>query len=77
MTIITIPKKAQKEDLVIIPKSEYERLIRAEPARRVFKEVSMTKAQKLNLEVARRDYARGDFVTLDVLKRDLERRNSR
>lgn len=74
MTVITIPKKAQKEDLVIIPKSEYERLMRAEPAR-AFKEVSMTKAQKRDLEIARRDYARGDFVTLDVLKRDLERRS--
>lgn len=75
MTIITIPKKAQKEDLVIIPKSEYERLIHAR-ASRVFKEVSMTKAQKRDLEVARRDYAQGNFVTLDVLKRDLARRNS-
>ncbi|MDP3661479.1 MAG: hypothetical protein Q8R17_01330, partial [bacterium] len=62
--------------LVLIPKEEYEELKRAESPR-VFKEVSMTKVQKRDLEIARQDYARGDFVTLDVLKHDMERRSSR
>ena len=86
MTVITIPKHLAHKDLVLIPREEYEELKSAQPARlpkgeggspRVFKEVSMTKAQKREIATARRDYARGDFVALDVLRRDLERRNSR
>lgn len=73
MTLITIPKKAQREDLVIIPKSEYERLVSVKMPR-IFKEVSMTKNQKCAFERAKRNFAKGNFVTLDALKRDLERR---
>ncbi|TSC84092.1 MAG: hypothetical protein G01um101417_361 [Parcubacteria group bacterium Gr01-1014_17] len=74
MAVITIPKHLHNKELVLIPKEEYEELKRMEP-QRVFKEVSMTKAQKHDLETARRDYASGDFVTIDVLKHDLERRS--
>ncbi|HCB35313.1 MAG: hypothetical protein A2W52_00445 [Candidatus Taylorbacteria bacterium RIFCSPHIGHO2_02_49_25] len=87
MTVITIPKHWARKDLVLIPREEYEALKRAQPVRtlqgaggpvaRAFKEVAMTKAQKRELNAARRDYTRGDIVTLDVLRRDLERRNSR
>ena len=77
MTTITIPKHFAGKDLVLVPKEEYEALEKrarfAFPKK--YKEVKMTKTQKRNLEAARRDYARGDFVTIDVLKRDLERRN--
>ncbi|KKW10968.1 MAG: hypothetical protein UY50_C0023G0014 [Parcubacteria group bacterium GW2011_GWA2_49_9] len=76
MTIITIPKHLAHKDLVLIPRAEYEEMKRGYTPR-VFKEVAMTKTQKRELDVARRDYARGDVVTLDVLRRDLERRNSR
>ena len=76
MTIITIPKHLANKDLVLIPRAEYEAMLRVQP-KRVFREVSMTKAQKRELGKARRDYEKGDFVTLDVLRRDLERRNSR
>lgn len=76
MTVITIPKHWARKDLVLIPKEEYEAILRARPPR-AFKTVRMTKVQKRELEAARRDYTRGDFVTLDVLRRDLERRNSR
>lgn len=76
MTVITIPKHLLHKDLVLIPKEEYEELKRTEPMR-TFKEISMTKTQKRDLEAARQDYVRGDFVTLDVLKHDLARRDSR
>lgn len=61
---------------MLISRDEYEAMKRTQPPR-VFKTVRMTKAQKRELEAARRDYARGDFVTLDVLRKDLERRDSR
>ncbi len=76
MNVITIPKQFAGHEFVLIRKDEYEALKRGQPAR-VFKEVAMTKAQKRELDAARRDYKRGDFVTIDVLRRDLERRSSR
>ncbi|MDO8564806.1 MAG: hypothetical protein Q7R88_02305 [bacterium] len=79
MTTVTIPKHLTGKDLILVPKKEYEALERrakfAPPLN--YKTVKMTKAQKRELESARKDYAKGDFVTLDVLKRDLEGRNSR
>lgn len=73
MTVITIPKHLANKDLVLIPREEYEEMKRAQPPR-VFKEVSMTKAQKRAFEQAERNYAKGNFVTLDVLRRDLASR---
>lgn len=76
MTTITIPKHLVNKDLVLISRDEYETMKRV-PPQRVFKTARITKAQKRELEAARRDYVRGDFVTLDVLRKDLERRDSR
>lgn len=79
MTTITIPKNFAGKDLVLVPKEEYEALQECAnfASSKKYKEVRMTKAQKRDLNVARRDYARGDFVNLDVLKRDLANRSSR
>ncbi|KKU65938.1 MAG: hypothetical protein UX89_C0024G0004 [Parcubacteria group bacterium GW2011_GWA2_47_16] len=79
MTTITIPKHFAGKDLVLVPKEEYEALQeRANFALPLnYKIVRMTMAQKRELEAAKKDYKRGDFVTIDVLKRDVERRSSR
>lgn len=61
------------KDLVLIPRDEYEAMLRDKP-RRIFKKVTMTKAQKLAFERAERNYAKGNFVNLDVLRRDLASR---
>ena len=60
MTIITIPKHLAHKDLVLIPRKEYETLVRAR-APRVFEEVAMTKAQKRAFERAERNFANGRF----------------
>ena len=73
MTIITIPKHLAHKDLVLIPREEYEELKSAQPPR-VFKEVPMTKAQKRAFERAERNFSKGNFVTLDVLRQDLAQR---
>ncbi len=70
MTIITIPKHLTRKDLVLIPKEEYEALKRAQSPR-VFKEVAMTKGQKLALARARKNLATGNTLTLDEFKRKL------
>lgn len=73
MTIITIPKHLAHKDLVLIPREEYEAMTRVQSPR-AFKEVRMTKAQKRAFEQAERNYEKGNFVTLDVLRRDLASR---
>lgn len=70
MTVITIPKHFARKDLVIIPREEYEAMLRGQPPR-VFKEVVMTKAQKQAFERAERNFVNGKSLTLDVCKRKL------
>ena len=55
MTIITIPKHLANKDLVLIPRAEYEAMLRVQP-RRGFKEGSMTKAPKRELGKTRKTY---------------------
>lgn len=65
MKNITIPKKITKgEDLVVIPKKDYERLL----ATRVIPEFKPTAKDKKDLARARRNRMRGNFLTLDELK---------
>lgn len=67
--IITIPKElARRDDLVIIPRREYERILTRQ---KVVPVVRMTPAQKRDLEEARKEYARGEYVTLEQLEHEL------
>jgi len=69
MPIITIPRQlARKDDLVVIPKSEYVEFLRL---RGLIKEVKPTKTELKAIERGRRAIAKGDFVTLDELKKEL------
>ncbi|HEY4508216.1 MAG TPA: hypothetical protein VJJ55_01000 [Candidatus Paceibacterota bacterium] len=70
MTTITIPKRLINKDLMLISRDEYEELKSAQPSR-VFKEVSMTKAQKRAFERAERNFAAGKSLTLDEFRRKL------
>ena len=68
MTTITIPKGLSKKgELVLIPKAEYEKLI---AAKRVV-EFTPTPAERRDLARARKNYARGKFITLNELKQNL------
>lgn len=70
MSIITIPKKmTAKDDLVVLPRKEYEALLRLRP--RMITEVVMTQPQKLALQKARKNLAQGKSLTLNELKRKL------
>ncbi len=70
MTVITIPKHLANKDLVLIPRAEYEAMLRAAPPR-IFKEVPMTKTQKRAFERAEKNFANGKSLTLDECKRKL------
>lgn len=67
--LITIPKElARRDDLVIIPRREYNRLLARQ---RVVPVVKMTSAQKRDLREAREEYARGEYITLEQLEHEL------
>ena len=76
MTVVTIPRQLANEELVIISKKEYEEMKRGRQLQssRQFKEVAMTKIQKLAFVRAERNFAQGKFLTLDELKQKLARR---
>ncbi|MCH7552368.1 hypothetical protein IIB49_03195 [Patescibacteria group bacterium] len=67
--VITIPKElAKKGDLVIIPRKEYEGLVLRQ---KIVPVVKMTSAQKRDLKEARKEFARGEYVTLEQLENEL------
>lgn len=71
MNIVTIPKKlAQKGDLVVIPRKEYEVLM---GLKRVFPVVKPSKEEIRAIRRGEREIAKGEYVTLEQLKRELER----
>ena len=71
MNIITIPKKmAQRGDLIVIPRQEYERLLRL---KKVFPVVKPSKEEMRAIRRGEREIAKGEYITLEQLKRELER----
>lgn len=73
MTLVTIPKKlARKGDLAIVPRREYEEFLEFKKAR----EFTPTAAERKALARARRDFRKGNFLTLEQLDRFLARRRT-
>ncbi len=69
MATLTISKKITKgEELVIMPRKEYEEFLKL---RKVVPLVELTPSQKRDLKQARKEYARGEYFTLDQLKNEL------
>lgn len=69
MNTITIPKKmVARDDLVIIPRKEYEALLEFKK----FKEFSPTVTQKKALARAERNFKKGNYTTLKKLRHELE-----
>ncbi|MEK7062210.1 MAG: hypothetical protein AAB504_03455 [Patescibacteria group bacterium] len=65
MNTITISKNLIKnDDLVILPRKEYERLLVA----RLIPEFQPTIAEKKDLARARKNRAQGNFLTINELK---------
>lgn len=70
MPIITIPKELViKGELAVIPRKEYEEFLRFRLKN--IKEVTMTPAQKKALERARKNFAKGNFLTFHELQQKL------
>lgn len=72
MNTVTIPKKlAQKGDLVLVPRREYESLLK----QRILKEFIPTAAQKRALKQAMKERRAGKTISYDELVRKLGFRN--
>ncbi|MEK7480281.1 MAG: hypothetical protein AAB665_03285 [Patescibacteria group bacterium] len=71
MNVVTIPRKISgaKDDLVVLPRREYESL-----KSRVVPEVVPTKADIRDLRAAEKRFLKGKFSSLADVKRDLARR---
>lgn len=68
MSPITIPKKITRgAELVVLPREDYEKLL----ATRVVPEYNPTVSEKKVLARARKNRAKGNFLTLDELKQKL------
>ncbi len=70
MTNLTIPRQLTKgEELVVIPRREYEEFSEWREAVKRFKEFTPTVAQRRDLLRARTEYSRGKLLTHDEFKR--------
>ncbi|MDP3741521.1 MAG: hypothetical protein Q8R08_04335 [bacterium] len=75
MNTITIPKTVTKgEELVILPRREYEAFSRWQKS---IKRFTPTATQVRDLARARADYRQGKYITLNELKRKLATRGKR
>ncbi len=69
MKTITIPKELVKRgDLVLIPRQDYEQLLKR---RKVVPLTKLTPSEKKALERGRRDIEMGEHVPLDILVHEL------
>ena len=76
MTTITISKKVIKnDDLIILPRKEYEEFYQWKEVAKLFKTFIPTAAQKRDLFKARDDYKRKRYLTLNEFKRKLAIKN--
>ena len=73
MVTVTIPnlkKITIEKKLVLIPKREYEFLLRLKT--RVVPEIKLTSVDKRAIAQSERELKRGDYLTLDELEHELE-----
>lgn len=69
MPVITIPRKITKgAELVVIPRREYEEFLRL---RKVVPAAKLTPTERRDLEKAREEYKRGEYITLEEFERGL------
>lgn len=70
MSVITIPKKLrQKEDLVVIPKSDYKEFLELKKVIQIDKP---TTAEIRVIKRGRREIKKGKYVEWEKLKQELE-----
>ena len=75
MATVSIPKElTERRDLVAVPRPEYERFVAWQRKVKSAKEFLPTAAEKKALARARKRRERGEYLTLDELRRALATR---
>ncbi|MBU3942627.1 hypothetical protein KKA24_01435 [Patescibacteria group bacterium] len=70
MNVITIPEKLSKKgDLIIISRSDYEDFLEL---KKIIPLVDLSKSEKKALKEGKEEIKRGEYLTLDQLKDELE-----
>ena len=70
MNVVTIPKKlAQKGELVLIPRKEYEILIRRQP--KFIPVADLSASEKRAIARSEKELARGEYITLGDFEHEL------
>lgn len=71
--VFTIPKNlVLKDDLVIIPRADYEEYLEL---KKIIPVIKLSKSEKKAVESGRRQIKRGEYINLKGLKNELENRN--
>ncbi len=74
MSTITIPKEAKKaEKLVAIPKADYDLIRSFISGKNRIRTYKPTVVERKAIREGRKQFARGNFVTLQELKNELDR----
>ena len=67
--VIEIPKELSKnQDLIIIPRSDYEELL---TLKKFIPLIDLSSSEKKALEKSRKEIKKGNYVTLDQLKNEM------
>lgn len=75
MITITIPKELRKGDLVIVPRKVYEELV--DFKKKMAPTFKPTKAELRALERGRKNFTKGNYITLEELENELDRNHRR
>ena len=70
MNVITIPKNlAKRDDLIVIPRQDYEALLRRQP--KLIPIIKLTPREKRAIAKSEKELALGEYITLDQLEHEL------
>ena len=73
MATITIPKVAERnKELIAVPRKIYEEFIAWQKKIKSVRTFKPTAAEKRAIEKGRREIARGEYVTLEELRHELD-----
>ena len=73
MATITIPKGAERnKELIAVPRKIYEEFIAWQKKIKSVRTFKPTAAEKRAIEKGRREIARGEYVTLEELRHELD-----
>ena len=73
MTTVTIPRGlAEQKDLVAVPRSTYEEFLAWQKKVKPIKTFKPTAGERRALARAKRNFAKGNYLTLEEVKHELE-----